>query len=628
MKRVLILVMIAVISLAIVPVGAWAASIANAIVAYNAAARTVAVEGNLSSGSGNPVTVTVKDPAGNLVWADEKNSGANGHFQFQHQLKENAMEGVYNVIISGKAVSGVINKTFTVGDLSAGIAYLSSLSVGGHAIAGFDPDTIAYEVHAAATTASTTIRAVLEQSEAVLEVNNEIVENDTESEPIVLQSGNNTVTITVTSKDRTNVKLYTVTVVRASAEHPENPAGSGSPEVPGNPNIAGGKVKLTPVAEGKTAKAQISESDLNKAFEQSAPNGKGNKTVTLVIGQAEGAKVYTLELPRAAFHANTGNNLADRHMVIETPVGAVTISNNMIKSQDLGASSQIAISIEEADTSHWSSELREKVGNRPVVELNVYLDGKLVSWTNNQAPVTVSVDYTPTAAELAGPEHIVVWYIDGAGKIVKVPAGKYVAATGKVTFKTTHFSSFAVAYEIKTFADIQQLGWAKKQIEVLASKGIVNGTSATTFNPGASVTRADFLKLLIGALGVSADVESNFDDVATTDYYYEAAGIAKALGISKGVGGNKLNPKSLITRQDMMVMVERAMAIAGKELGGTKNDDPTRFQDAAAIAEYAKESVATLLRNGLIEGEGDRLNPTGYTTRAQAAVLLYRVYNF
>jgi len=79
----------------------------------------------------------------------------------------------------------------------------------------------------------------------------------------------------------------------------------------------------------------------------------------------------------------------------------------------------------------------------------------------------------------------------------------------------------------------------------LASKGVINGTSDTTFTPQADITRADFMILLVKALGLTAEVTSNFDDVSEKDYYYEYVGIAKELGITTGVGNNKFNPKAI-----------------------------------------------------------------------------------
>jgi len=110
-----------------------------------------------------------------------------------------------------------------------------------------------------------------------------------------------------------------------------------------------------------------------------------------------------------------------------------------------------------------------------VVELKLISDNKIIEWNNPDAPVTISAPYTPTKEELADPEHITVWYLDGEGNIVEVPSGRYDPATGMVTFNTTHFSHYAVAYVTRIFDDLESAVWAKESIEILASKGILKG---------------------------------------------------------------------------------------------------------------------------------------------------------
>ncbi|SDX86594.1 hypothetical protein [Paenibacillus sp. PDC88] len=118
----------------------------------------------------------------------------------------------------------------------------------------------------------------------------------------------------------------------------------------------------------------------------------------------------------------------------------------MLKANDLADASSVQIVITAADTSGLKQELKERIGSKPVLDLSVRVDGQLIAWKNNKSPVTVSVDYEPTAEELEKPENIFVWYIDAKGKVVKLPSGKYDTASGKVTFTTSHFSLFAVAY--------------------------------------------------------------------------------------------------------------------------------------------------------------------------------------
>lgn len=210
---------------------------------------------------------------------------------------------------------------------------------------------------------------------------------------------------------------------------------------------------------------------------------------------------------------------------------------------------------------------------------------------------------------------------------MEVPSGRYDPATGTVTFSTTHFSSFAVVYVTKTFDDLESVAWAKKPIEVLASKGILKGVAEKEYDPGANITRADFLYFLVRTLGVDARVEGNFDDLSRDAYYYKEIGIAKKLGITSGTGDNKFSPDASITRQDMMVLTENALRMLKKLEGQGTAADLDRFTDKSLIAAYAVNGVASVVKEGLIVGSGDRINPLGNTTRAEAAVFLHRIYN-
>ncbi|HHV99305.1 MAG TPA: S-layer homology domain-containing protein, partial [Clostridiaceae bacterium] len=130
----------------------------------------------------------------------------------------------------------------------------------------------------------------------------------------------------------------------------------------------------------------------------------------------------------------------------------------------------------------------------------------------------------------------------------------------------------------------------------------------------------------VRALGLKADFSSNFDDVSPDSYYYEGVGIARALGIAKGTGGNLFNPKAEITREDMMVLAARALRIAGKlENEGTFNDIK-HFDDADEVSSYAVESVAALVKAGITKGDGKSINPKGTATRAEATTMVYRIY--
>lgn len=377
------------------------------------------------------------------------------------------------------------------------------------------------------------------------------------------------------------------------------------------------------LGDNGSVNASVTADQLTDAFGKTKEDSDGVKVVTIKIGDIKGAKQYVQQLPANVLTAAG----ADKRIEIETPFGTIIAPSNMLTQNVIGEASTVELCIGLAEGSTISEELKAAIGKRPVIELSIRVDGKTIDWNNPEAPITISVDYTPTAEELKDPEHIVVLYIDGNGNAVPVLSGKYSSVTGRITFKTTHFSKYAVAYIHKTFNDTAAYSWAEKQIGVLASKGVLNGTSRTTFAPGENISRADFIMLLVKALGLTAKVDSNFNDVSTKDYYYEAVGIARKLGITSGVGVNRFNPKASITRQDMMVMVDNALKIAKKLSVTGDAGDLAGYSDASKIAAYAEASVANLVKDGIIQGSGGRINPLGNATRAEAAVIMYKIYN-
>jgi hypothetical protein len=241
--------------------------------------------------------------------------------------------------------------------------------------------------------------------------------------------------------------------------------------------------------------------------------------------------------------------------------------------------------------------------------------------------VSVSIPYTPSDEEMNKPSGIVVWYIDAAGKATAVPSGKYDPATKSVRFETNHFSSYAVTFVDKTFKDISAYPWAKPAVEALAARDVIQGIGADSYGPALNITRADFVTLLVRALGLQANVSDNFKDVQAGDYYYEAIGIAKKLGIIEGEGDNRFHPASQISRQDMFTIVHRALEKTGKLSLKGGDGVLSGYADGSQVSGYAKNSVSGLIAAGLVEGSGSMLNPLGHATRAETAVLLNRILN-
>lgn len=368
----------------------------------------------------------------------------------------------------------------------------------------------------------------------------------------------------------------------------------------------------------------ILEADaLNKVFDKVEADSHGLKAIQVQMPNVQGANTYGLQLPVAAL---AGDNL-NRRLEFSSELGGITLPGNMLKDTKPDSAENVGISLGKADLSKLSQDVQNAVGTRPAIELKLTAGQKTIEWNNPDAPITVSLPYTPTAKELADPEHIVAGFIDGDGHWNTIPSGRFDAKTGKLTFSTTHLGLYAVGYQNKTFNDLSTVAWAKDDIEVLASKGILRGVTSTDYAPKGNITRADFLFSLIKALGVDAQIDSNFEDVGSTAYYSREIAIAKKLGIATGDGSNHFSPDEHISRQDMMVLTAKALMKLDKleQHGGAS--DLEHFADKSVVAGYAVDSVALLVKEGLISGDKDMLNPQGLTTRAEAAVFLHRIYN-
>ncbi len=174
------------------------------------------------------------------------------------------------------------------------------------------------------------------------------------------------------------------------------------------------------------------------------------------------------------------------------------------------------------------------------------------------------------------------------------------------------------------FRDVgKNTAWAIEAIDYLYEQGIIAGDEKGYYNPQASISKGDYILMLCRAFDLEADFIGNFSDVSETDYFYDAVGAAKRLGIARGANG-KFNPRSALSRQDAMVLLVRAMEVSGMELPAGEDSDLRPFHDRHRISDYAEAAFRALIRAGIIEGSGRALNPNSSISRAEVAVLLYR----
>ena len=177
--------------------------------------------------------------------------------------------------------------------------------------------------------------------------------------------------------------------------------------------------------------------------------------------------------------------------------------------------------------------------------------------------------------------------------------------------------------EPQGFLDIDAaFSWAREAIEYLNVKNIVNGVSEQEFDPGANVTRAQFVKMLIGAFALTDETAScRFDDVKESDWCYPYVAAAAKLGIVKGKSETSFGSEDSITREEMATMLARTMTVMGIAIDG---EESAEFDDHSEIAEYAVEAVYAMKRCGIINGTPEnRFEPKRPANRAEAAKIIY-----
>jgi hypothetical protein len=198
-----------------------------------------------------------------------------------------------------------------------------------------------------------------------------------------------------------------------------------------------------------------------------------------------------------------------------------------------------------------------------------------------------------------------------------------------VLIKRPGNSIYAIAQvNNRTFTDLKTGHWAKDAIELLASKLVLEGRSASTFEPSAAISRAEFTAMLVRSLALSPEQNgASFQDVATSDWHAGAIGAAVQAGLVRGFADGSFQPDAPVTRAQMAVMIAAALPIADRpiDVTGKEADLLSRFADADSIPAWATNATAQTLLTKIIEGNPDNtFNPSRHATRAEAAVIIKR----
>lgn len=412
---------------------------------------------------------------------------------------------------------------------------------------------------------------------------------------------------------------------------------------PNPPNGGGGTPVPPPSGETVTADAgTITVGDTTATYAvdpsklENLVNSTSGSTVTLTIPDQVHTPQVSISLPADAVTAlaSAGKGVAVSYQGVSLQLPKETFSLPGI--QNAQGSLVLSFGTQTGDAATALLQSAATGGNTPVsqvftIDLGFEANGVLTPFTGTFAvPVRAGFAYAPEKLGSAPLGTLGDYWFDGSKW--QFVGGIVDGTNHTVGANLWHFSTYTVLSYPKTFADIAH-HWAKDAVELMASKHVVNGTSATTFEPDRAITRAEFTAMVVRALGypLQTPATSPFSDVSPKSWYYSAVATAQAHGLVNGVGGGRFAPEAKITREEMAALVVRAAHALGKGRTLTASEAESvlePFADRKSVSAWARVEMAEAVADGLIKGRDTGLAAAADTTRAETATLTMRFMDF
>ena len=430
-----------------------------------------------------------------------------------------------------------------------------------------------------------------------------------------------------------NMTLYAKWAVVSSPSSSDNDSSSvtaatplPTAEQPTPPTVGTIKPSVT-VDGGGRVSVTVTEQDVKNAISTALALAKSGGTATNGIAvsidlsalQAQ-FSTFPLTLSKGAYQA-----LADagvRSLDIKTPQISLSLDLQTLKTILQNMGDQITITAERIDPASLTGAARTALGSRPAYRLSIaYGDKKITSFGGGW--VSLFLPYAPANGE--NPAGLCAVYADGTGGVQWLWNSSYNQNARTLLLRTSHFSTFGIGYkQVPSFTDIAG-HWAKSDIEYVAVRGLMNGTSATAFSPESGMTRGMFVTALGRLAGVDSTKykDTKFTDVKADAYYAPYVAWASEKGITSDTSATTFSPDKLISRQEMAVLLANYAKATGCTLPKTR--EAITFADAASIGSFARDAVKAMQMAGVINGKNsNKFDPQGTATRAEAAATLHR----
>ena len=221
-----------------------------------------------------------------------------------------------------------------------------------------------------------------------------------------------------------------------------------------------------------------------------------------------------------------------------------------------------------------------------------------------------------------------LYYYHEDSEVLTFQTSGRIGADGSVSLRFTHASQYAIVIDDYShempFEDVGEGVWYYDAVSYVYAKGLMGGTSATTFEPNTTTSRA-MIAVILWRLEGSPIVEeyTDFSDVADGAWYTEGIRWASSVGVVGGYPNGSFGPDDPITREQMAAMLYRYADYKGWDV--TELNDLSAFTDAESISGYAVTALRWANAAGIVGGYNDStLRPQGNARRSEAAAMLQR----
>ena len=227
-----------------------------------------------------------------------------------------------------------------------------------------------------------------------------------------------------------------------------------------------------------------------------------------------------------------------------------------------------------------------------------------------------------------------LYYYNTRTRALEFQSASKITADGTASFPFSHASDYAIVIDTDShesvelpFTDVPEGAWYEDAAAYVYKHGLMAGTSATTFAPDVTTSRAMIATILWRMAGSPVvNYAMNYTDVAQGQWCSEAIRWATSEGVVTGYGNGLFGTNDPITREQLATMLWRYAQTEGYDVSIGEDTNILSYTDVAALSEYAIPAMQWAVGAGIINGTGDgsTLTPQGQATRAQAAVMLQR----